>query len=213
VVEQDVVMLTVVFPEQGAEWPHMGAAWRERPSWERVREVSEAADCDVELLLLASGPRHLAEPVNAALATFAFDLVVADALVRLGVTPALWCGSGAGECAASVAAGTSSVIDACRRLLIETTDQVRDDNSEARSLRQLRRLPTIKRAAAGLVVEIAPRPVVTELLARSVSCVRMLHVSQPWHLRGLLDDPECPSLDDGVPAGQESTTSSTRGSL
>src|SRR4051812_46198493 len=69
-------MIVFTYPGQGSQKPGMGEPWREHPSWELVAEASEAAERDVESLLLSADADELKQTRNAQLATFVLSMVV-----------------------------------------------------------------------------------------------------------------------------------------
>jgi [acyl-carrier-protein] S-malonyltransferase len=89
----------------------MGQPWTNHPSWELVRDASEAAGRDVARLLLDADATELTETRNAQLATFTLSLVVLDAVERLGIVPTACAGHSLGEYSALVAAGALSFED------------------------------------------------------------------------------------------------------
>jgi [acyl-carrier-protein] S-malonyltransferase len=92
----------------------MGEPWQDHPSWELVAEASEAADRDVEHLLLGAEADELKLTRNAQLATFVLSLVVLDAVERLGVEPDLLAGHSLGEYTALAASGALDFADGVR---------------------------------------------------------------------------------------------------
>src|SRR3954447_3815633 len=92
----------------------MGAAWLDHPSWELVADASEAAERDLERLLLKAEADELTETRNAQLATFTLSLVVLDAVERLGIAPTLCAGHSLGEYTALVATGGLGFEDGVR---------------------------------------------------------------------------------------------------
>ncbi len=111
-------MIAFTFPGQGSQKPAMGAPWREHPSWELVAEAAEAADRDVEHLLLDADAVELKLTRNAQLATFVLSLVVLDAVERTGVEPNALAGHSLGEYTALTASGALDVADGVR-LVVE----------------------------------------------------------------------------------------------
>jgi [acyl-carrier-protein] S-malonyltransferase len=107
-------MIAFTFSGQGSQRPGMGEPWRGHPSWELVGEASDAADRDVEHLLLDADAEELRETRNAQLATFVTSLVVLDAVERVGVTPSALAGHSLGEYTALVASGALSFDDGVR---------------------------------------------------------------------------------------------------
>jgi [acyl-carrier-protein] S-malonyltransferase len=104
-------MLVFTFPGQGSQRAAMGEAWVEHPSWEVVKEASEAVERDVEALLLRAPIEQLTQTANAQLATFVQSLIVLDAVERLGLTPAACAGHSLGEYTALVASGAMTFDD------------------------------------------------------------------------------------------------------
>ena len=107
-------MIVFTYPGQGSQKPGMGAAWADHPSWELVGEASEAADRDVEHLLLHADADELTETRNSQLATFVTSMIVLDAVTRLGAEAAGHVGHSLGEYSALTAAGVVDFGDAVR---------------------------------------------------------------------------------------------------
>ncbi|MCC5953345.1 MAG: ACP S-malonyltransferase [Acidimicrobiia bacterium] len=107
-------MIAFVFPGQGSQRPAMGAPWQDHPSWDLVREATEASGRDVARLLLDADAEELRDTRNAQLATLVLSLVVLDAVERIGIEPAAMAGHSLGEYTALVAAGTMSFADGVR---------------------------------------------------------------------------------------------------
>ena len=107
-------MPAFVFPGQGAQRPGMGRPWTSHPSWEVVDDASEAADRDIAYLLLDAPHEKLVETGNAQLATFALNLVVLDAIERLGIEPTGVAGHSLGEYSALAASGALGFEDGVR---------------------------------------------------------------------------------------------------
>ena len=105
-------MPAFIFPGQGSQWPGMGRAWRDHPSWDVVQDAGNLAGRDIAHLLLDASRGELAETRNAQLATFIMSLVVLDAVERLGIEPTACAGHGLGEYTALVAAGAVGFEDA-----------------------------------------------------------------------------------------------------
>ena len=103
-----------MFPGQGSQRPGMGRSWVQHPSWELVRDASEAAGRDLAHLLVDAGVEELTRTRNAQLATFTFSLVVLDAVERLGIEPTACAGHSVGEYTALVAAGALGFEDGVR---------------------------------------------------------------------------------------------------
>lgn len=107
-------MIVFTYPGQGSQKPGMGAAWADHPSWELVAEASQAADRDVEALLLNADPDELTETRNSQLATFVMSMIVLDAVTRLGAEAAGHAGHSLGEYSALTGAGVLDFSDAVR---------------------------------------------------------------------------------------------------
>jgi [acyl-carrier-protein] S-malonyltransferase len=107
-------MPAFVFPGQGAQRPGMGRPWTSHPSWEVVDDASEAADRDIAYLLLDAPHEELVQTGNAQLATFALNLVVLDAIERLGIEPTGVAGHSLGEYSALAASGALGFEDGVR---------------------------------------------------------------------------------------------------
>ena len=90
----------------------MGAAWADHPSWELVAEASEAADRNVEHLLLHADADELTQTRNSQLATFVASMIVLDAVTRLGAEAAGHAGHSLGEYSALTASGVLDLADA-----------------------------------------------------------------------------------------------------
>ena len=103
-----------MFPGQGSQRPGMGRPWVQHPSWELVRDASEAAGRNLAHLLVDAGVEELTRTRNAQLATFTFSLVVLDAVERLGIEPTACAGHSVGEYTALVAAGALGFEDGVR---------------------------------------------------------------------------------------------------
>lgn len=98
-------MPAFVFPGQGSQRAEMGKPWTFHPSWEVVRDASDACGCDLAHLLLDASMEELTETRNAQLATFIFSLMVLDAVERLGIEPTGVAGHSLGEYTALAASG------------------------------------------------------------------------------------------------------------
>ena len=107
-------MIVFTYPGQGSQKPGMGEPWSDHPSWELVREASEAADRDVESLLLHADADELKATRNAQLSTFVMSMVVVDAVARTGVDAAGHAGHSLGEYSALTASGALGFADAVR---------------------------------------------------------------------------------------------------
>ncbi|MFJ6836968.1 ACP S-malonyltransferase [Streptomyces sp. NPDC091209] len=106
----------LLFPGQGAQRPGMGEPWRDTPHWKVVTSLSEVCERDIGRLLLHAGADQLTRTDTAQLATFAFEMVVLDAL-RTAVDdlrPAVCAGHSLGEYAALTAAGVLEPEDGAR---------------------------------------------------------------------------------------------------
>jgi [acyl-carrier-protein] S-malonyltransferase len=86
----------------------MGRPWTDHPSWELVRDASDASRRDIAHLLLNAGEEELRETHNAQLAAFTLGLVILDAVERMGIEPTACAGHSLGEYTALVAAGALS---------------------------------------------------------------------------------------------------------
>ena len=102
--EQPMIVFT--YPGQGSQKPGMGAPWADQESWELVAEASEAAQRDIEHLLLHADAEELRETRNAQLSTFVLSMIVLDAVGRVGADAAGHAGHSLGEYSALTAAGT-----------------------------------------------------------------------------------------------------------
>lgn len=107
----------------------MGAPWVEHPSWELVKDASEATNRDIEDLLLNADADTLAVTRNTQLVTFTMSMVVLDAIERLGVSPALCAGHSLGEYGALVAAGAMSY-EAGAKLVSERSEAMQSAAQE-----------------------------------------------------------------------------------
>jgi [acyl-carrier-protein] S-malonyltransferase len=107
-------MIVFTYPGQGSQKPGMGEPWRDHPSWELVAEASEAAERDVEALLLHADADELKQTRNAQLATFVLSMVVLDAVTRVGVDGAGHAGHSLGEYSALTASGALDYADTVR---------------------------------------------------------------------------------------------------
>ena len=67
-------MIAFTYPGQGSQFPGMGSAWVDEPSWELVKEASEATGRDLEYLLLKADAEVLRQTRNSQLATFVFAI-------------------------------------------------------------------------------------------------------------------------------------------
>ena len=107
-------MIVFTYPGQGSQKPGMGEQWRDHPSWELVTEASEAAERDIESLLLHADADELKQTRNAQLSTFVLSMVVLDAVTRVGVEAAGHAGHSLGEYSALTASGALDYGDAVR---------------------------------------------------------------------------------------------------
>jgi [acyl-carrier-protein] S-malonyltransferase len=107
-------MIVFTYPGQGSQKSGMGEPWRDHPSWELVAEASEAAERDVEALLLTAAADELKQTRNAQLSTFVLSMVVLDAVARVGVDAAGHAGHSLGEYSALTASGALDYADAVR---------------------------------------------------------------------------------------------------
>jgi [acyl-carrier-protein] S-malonyltransferase len=105
-------MIVFTYPGQGSQKPGMGAAWADHPSWELVAEASDAADRDIEHLLLHADADELTQTRNSQLATFVASMIVLDAVTRLGAEAAGHAGHSLGEYSALTASGVLDLSDA-----------------------------------------------------------------------------------------------------
>ncbi|MGW3957044.1 ACP S-malonyltransferase [Streptomyces sp. NPDC004752] len=102
----------LVFPGQGTQKEGMGEPWRETPSWELTREISEAVGEDLPELLLRTPGGQLRRTDLAQLAVFTVSVIAHAEVVRrdaLGGAPVACAGHSLGEYAALVAAGALTV--------------------------------------------------------------------------------------------------------
>ncbi|MBX7553624.1 ACP S-malonyltransferase [Streptomyces sp. tea 10] len=102
----------LVFPGQGTQKEGMGEPWRETPSWEITRDVSEAVGEDLPELLLRTPGEQLRRTDLAQLAVFTVSVIAHAEAVRrdaLGGVPVACAGHSLGEYAALAAAGALTV--------------------------------------------------------------------------------------------------------
>jgi [acyl-carrier-protein] S-malonyltransferase len=94
----------------------MGEPWRDTPHWKVVARLSDVCETDVGQLLLHTGAEQLTRTDTAQLATFAFEMMVLDALrTAVGdLRPAVCAGHSLGEYAALTAAGVLEPEDGAR---------------------------------------------------------------------------------------------------
>ncbi|MGW2254446.1 ACP S-malonyltransferase [Kitasatospora sp. NPDC001660] len=105
----------LVFPGQGTQKAGMGDPWRETPSWELVREISEVTGEDLAELLLETPDEHLRRTDLAQLTVFTVAMVAYAEAVRRGALDgpvAAVAGHSLGEYAALTAAGALTLPDA-----------------------------------------------------------------------------------------------------
>lgn len=105
-------MIAFTYPGQGSQFPGMGSAWADEPSWELVEEASEATGRDLEYLLLQADAEVLRQTRNSQLATFVSSMVVLDALARVGLIPQGHAGHSLGEYTALAASGALDFAEA-----------------------------------------------------------------------------------------------------
>ena len=105
-------MIAFTYPGQGSQYPGMGSAWVNEPSWELVEEASEATGRDLEHLLLQADVDVLQQTRNSQLATFTASMVVLDAVTRVGLIPQGHAGHSLGEYTALAASGTLDFAEA-----------------------------------------------------------------------------------------------------
>lgn len=105
----------LVFPGQGSQREQMGAPWRDRPSFARWRQASDALGWDVERLGLEASADELRVPANCQVALFVHGIVLLEAWrEEAGVEPVVVAGHSLGEYDALVAAGVLGFTDALR---------------------------------------------------------------------------------------------------
>ncbi|MFJ4283620.1 ACP S-malonyltransferase [Streptomyces massasporeus] len=107
--------IALVFPGQGTQKEAMGEPWRETPSWELTRDISESAGEDVPELLLRTPGEQLRRTDLAQLAVFTVSLIAHSEAVRrdaLAGRVVACAGHSLGEYAALTAAGALTVRDA-----------------------------------------------------------------------------------------------------
>ena len=111
----DVVAL---FPGQGALSGGAGIAWRGSAHWRLIDQISDAADVDVDHLLLEASDEELVRTDRAQIATFALSLVGYHELLDRGVRPRYLLGHSLGEFSALVASGLLCVADGARVIAV-----------------------------------------------------------------------------------------------
>jgi len=107
----------------------MGRAWTEHPSWELVRDASDASGRDLARLLLDADAAELTETRNAQVATLTMSLVVLDAVERLGIEPTICAGHSLGEYSALIASGALGFEDGLH--LVAERGEAMQDSAEA----------------------------------------------------------------------------------
>ncbi|MGH9101693.1 MAG: ACP S-malonyltransferase [Acidimicrobiales bacterium] len=117
--------MAFTFPGQGSQRPGMGRPWLEHPSWEIVRDASEAVGRDLAWLLCEADAPELTQTRHAQLATFSLSLVVLDAVERLGLAPSICAGHSLGEYSALVASGAVGFEEGAR-LVAERGEAMQD---------------------------------------------------------------------------------------
>ncbi|MGW3204490.1 ACP S-malonyltransferase [Streptomyces sp. NPDC001135] len=104
--------IALIFPGQGTQKEAMGEPWRETPSWELTRDISEVTGEDVAELLLHTPGERLRRTDLAQLAVFSLSVIAHAEAVRRDALggPVIACaGHSLGEYAALVAAGALTV--------------------------------------------------------------------------------------------------------
>ncbi len=108
VMRNDIVAL---FPGQGSLASGAGIAWRDSKHWSILSEISQAANTDVEYLLLEASGDELVRTDNAQIATFALSIIGFRELCDTGILPRYLLGHSLGEFSALVAAGLLTLTD------------------------------------------------------------------------------------------------------
>ncbi|MGV4987378.1 ACP S-malonyltransferase [Streptomyces sp. NRAIS4] len=106
------IPVALLFPGQGTQKEAMGEPWRETPSWELTRDISEITGEDIAELLLHTPGERLRRTDLAQLAVFSLSVIAHAEAVRRDVLggPVVACaGHSLGEYAALVAAGALTV--------------------------------------------------------------------------------------------------------
>ncbi|MFF8945470.1 ACP S-malonyltransferase [Streptomyces sp. NPDC014864] len=104
--------IALLFPGQGTQKEAMGEPWRNTPSWELTRDISEVTGEDLPELLLRTPGDQLRRTDLAQLAVFTVSVVAHAEAVRrdaLGGRAVACAGHSLGEYAALVAAGALTV--------------------------------------------------------------------------------------------------------
>ncbi|MFJ3337928.1 ACP S-malonyltransferase [Streptomyces sp. NPDC086766] len=146
--------IALLFPGQGTQKEAMGEPWRDTPSWELTRDISEVTGEDLPELLLRTPGDRLRRTDLAQLAVFTVSVIAHAEAVRrdaLGGRPVACAGHSLGEYAALVAAGALTVPAAAALV--------------AARGRAMRRAAEAKEGAMGVLVA-APLAEVTALTGR-----------------------------------------------
>ncbi len=106
--------IVALFPGQGSLTGGAGLAWRESEHWPLVGQVSEAAEIDVEHLLLVASDEEVVRTDRAQIATFALSMIGFRELRDRGVLPRFLLGHSLGEFSALVASGLLSLSEGAR---------------------------------------------------------------------------------------------------
>ncbi|MDX1658309.1 MAG: ACP S-malonyltransferase [Nitriliruptorales bacterium] len=99
--------IAFLFPGQGSHDPGLGAAWRDEPSGDVVREIGAVAGLDLVAALddeATGADTAVAQP-----AIMAASLAASEALLAEGIEPAFVAGHSLGEVTAAVAAGVFDI--------------------------------------------------------------------------------------------------------